>query len=291
MGVDGKEPPCVVGTCRVGHGCHSGTNIRGIYPPRHIRNIIFNINPRIPCEPSLSSLTWITLGNILTARPLSAVYPAFSIIPPPSLPLCFSSLSWVTSGNMVDRVDTAPALYIPGWLGRSVAQGGGGGGPWTIAAGHGLCDPRERFYLFIKYLDLWNWSALMGWEVLRGCFGEFEGEREGETILKVGRWFRFGCEINSREFNFSFDKWSSVYLFVVLRRDLGKLYFYLFRRWRYNQGLISKVTGLHTSFLTRFKKVRKEIGIIFKRNYCSHTFLFIVINKIIEILKETIEWI
>lgn len=31
---------------------------------------------------------------------------------------------------MVDRVDTPPVLYIPGWLGRSVAQGdGGGGGP------------------------------------------------------------------------------------------------------------------------------------------------------------------
>lgn len=34
---------------------------------------------------------------------------------------------------MVDRVDTTPPmLYIPGWLGRSVAQGdgdGGGGGP------------------------------------------------------------------------------------------------------------------------------------------------------------------
>lgn len=137
----------------------------------------------------LSSLTWITLGNILTAPflpPLSAVYPAFSIIPPLLLPppLCFSSLSWVTSGNMVDRVDTTPpVLYIPGWLGRSVAQGGG---PWTIVAGHGLCDPRERFYLFIKYLDLRNWLASMGWEVLRGYFGE-RGIREGwgETISKV----------------------------------------------------------------------------------------------------------
>lgn len=85
---------------------------------------------------------------------------------------------------MVDRVDTPPVLYIPGWLGRSVAQGdGGGGGPWTIVAGHGLCDPRERFYLFIKYLDLRNWSASMGREV--GVLGRGGDDFEGGKMISM----------------------------------------------------------------------------------------------------------
>lgn len=46
--------PCVVGTCRVGHGCHSRTNIRGIYPWSASAYPEYHIQyqPSYPCEAS-----------------------------------------------------------------------------------------------------------------------------------------------------------------------------------------------------------------------------------------------
>lgn len=230
MGVDVERgtAPCVVGTCRLGHGCHSRTNIRGIhpwsasaYPEYHIQYQPSNI----PARP-LPFLAHVNNSrqyfNCAFPPPVirgvsRLFYHSSSPLPPP---LCFSSLSWVTSGNMVDRVDTTPpVLYIPGWLGRSVAQGGG---PWTIVAGHGLCDPRERFYLFIKYLDLRNWLASMGWEVLRGYFGE-RGIREGwgETISKVKGKDDFDgwSKLNAGKLSSPFFYLS----FIILWWDLRKL--------------------------------------------------------------------
>ena len=179
MGVD-EEPTrrgaCVVPACRVGHGCHCGTNIRGYTAVVRlgIRNIIFNINPRIPRRgPAPAFRTHVNnSGNILTAWRILRCIPRFFLFPllsfflqslsPPSLSLSFSLLlvfcTILFAGLSYERRYRAivacryPRALYSGLL-RSISVGAdcSRAAPSTTVTGH---HGSWEFHLSIKYLNL-----------------------------------------------------------------------------------------------------------------------------------------
>lgn len=130
MGVDVERgtAPCVVGTCRLGHGCHSRTNIRGIhpwsasaYPEYHIQYQPSNI----PARP-LPFLAHVNNSRQYfncafpppVIRGVSRLFYHSSSPPPPSPLFLFSKLSYEREYGGSCRYYYSSALYS--WLVRSI---------------------------------------------------------------------------------------------------------------------------------------------------------------------------